>query len=156
MYGYVKDVNSWVDVWGLTGDLVSMQQTINSILQSHLPQIQAIDPNATIGYRGSAASGISKAYDPNIAKPFDPNNFDIDGFIQSDYLANNPVFTNRRRDANLISGIADIEASIDRQLRDAFPNNKFKGEFFGFRIFKTHELDDLARKGDAQVRLKHH
>jgi RHS repeat-associated protein len=45
-YGYVHDCNSWVDVFGLTGGLAAIQEQINSILQSHLPQIQAIDPNA--------------------------------------------------------------------------------------------------------------
>jgi hypothetical protein len=47
-----------------------------------------------------------------------------------------------------------IEESIDKQLREAFPNNSFKDEPFGFRIFKSHELDQLARNGDTQVRLK--
>lgn len=31
--------------------------------------------------------------------------------------------------------------------------SKLKGEKFGFRIFKTHELDALRRNGDSQVRL---
>ncbi|MGG6230004.1 hypothetical protein [Tenacibaculum sp. SDUM215027] len=52
--------------------------------------------------------------------------------------------------------MSDIEVSIGKQLREAFPNNKFKGEKFGFRIFKSWELDDLVRKDDVQVRLKCH
>ncbi|MDB0601965.1 RHS repeat-associated core domain-containing protein [Tenacibaculum maritimum] len=155
-YAYVHDVNIFVDKFGLTGSLGAIQQAINSVLESHLPQIQAIDPNATIGYRGSAASGISKAHDPSIARAINPSNFDVDAFIQSDYLANDPVFTNRSRDGNKIKGMGDIENSIDKKLREAFPNNKFKGEKFGFRIFGTWELDDMARKGDIQVKLKCH
>jgi RHS repeat-associated protein len=149
---YVHNPNGWVDSLGLTGDLGTIQKTVNSILTSHLSKIQAIDPNATIGYRGSAASGISKAHTSN-PRSIDPNNFDVDAFIKSDFLAKDPTFTNRKRDASKIKGMAEIEASIDKQLRKALPNNKFKDEKFGFRIFSSHELDDLARKKDVQVRL---
>jgi len=129
---------------------------MQSILEAHLPQIQALDSNATVGYRSSAASGISKAHDPNLSGPINPNSFDVDGFIESDYLANSDVFTNRRREASKIAGMADIEASIDRELRKVLPDNDFKGENFGFRIFKTHELGDMARKGDVQVKVNSH
>ena len=37
-------------------------------------------------------------------------------------------FSNRRRDANEINGMSEIESSIDKKLRSAFPNNDFKGE----------------------------
>ncbi|WP_249420712.1 hypothetical protein [Escherichia fergusonii] len=97
---------------------------------------------------GSAASGISKAHDPSISRPIDFNNFDVDAYIKSDFLANDPAFTNRRRDAAEISGMKEIEASIDRKLRAIFPG--LRAEPFGFRIFKTHELSDLARHGDTQ------
>ncbi|MEJ5054701.1 DUF6531 domain-containing protein, partial [Sphingobacterium sp. MYb382] len=155
LYGYVGDTNTWIDPFGLD-PLVSVQEKINNILLDHLSAIQKIDSNASIGYRGSAASGISKAHDPSISKPLNPNNFDVDAFINSDYLANNPLFTNRTRNAAKIDGMKEIEASIDKQLREVFPNNKFKNESFGFRIFKTHELDELARKGDSQFRLNCH
>jgi uncharacterized protein RhaS with RHS repeats len=154
LYGYVHDPNAWVDVLGLNPILSVIQSQINSILLEHLPAIQAIDPNAQIGYRGSAASGISKAHDPKISKPFNPNKFDVDAFIQSDYLANDSAFTNRRRDAAKLPGMEEIEESIDKKLREAFPG--LKEEPFGFRIFQTHELDDMARKGDVQVRLNCH
>jgi RHS repeat-associated protein len=151
---YVRDPNAWVDVLGLYPTLSAIQDKINSILLEHLPAIQEIDPNAQVGYRGSAASGISKAHDPKISKPFNPGNFDVDAFIQSDYLANDPVFTNRRREASEIIGMGEIEESIDKKLREAFPG--LKEEPFGFRIFQTHELDDMVRKGDVQVRLNFH
>jgi hypothetical protein len=67
-------------------------------------------------------------------------------------LANNRIFTNRRREAKAIPGIEDIEKSIDTRLRNLFPG--LREEPFGFRIFKTHELEDLKRKGDVQVRLE--
>lgn len=153
LYSYVNDVNSWVDIVGLN-PLLSAQEKINAILLDHLPEIQKIDPNVTIGYRGSAASGVSSAHLGDAAKTIDFKNFDVDAFIQSDYLANDPIFTNRRRDADKIPGLGKIQESIDEQLREAFPNNSFKDEPFGFRIFKTHELDDLARKGDVQIKIK--
>ncbi|OCG17709.1 hypothetical protein A9G28_07710 [Gilliamella sp. Fer1-1] len=115
---------TWADPWGLIS-LNRVQQQIDDILREHLPAIQAIDPNAEIGYRGSAASGISKAHDP--------------------------VYTNRRRDASEIKGMKEIEASIDRKLRLIFP--WLKKESFGFRIFKTHELMEFARKGDIQRKI---
>ncbi len=149
-YSYVGDPLTWVDPLGLA-ELNSIQQQIDAILREHLPAIQAIDPNATVGYRGSAASGISKAHDPKISRPVDFSNFDVDAFIQSDYLANDPAFTNRRRDASRIAGMQEIESSIDSKLRAAFPG--LRDEPFGFRIFKTHELSDMARKGDVQHRI---
>ncbi|WP_181382042.1 RHS repeat-associated core domain-containing protein, partial [Salmonella enterica] len=150
LYAYAPNPLSYIDPLGLS-NLNSAQQQIDAVLREHLPAIQAIDPNATIGYRGSAASGISKAHDPNISKPINLNNFDVDAFIQSDYLANDPVFTNRRRDASKISGMSEIEASIDRKLRSIFPG--LRDEPFGFRIFKSHELSDMARRGDVQRKV---
>jgi hypothetical protein len=45
----------------------------------------------------------------------------------------------------------EIESSIDSKLRAAFPG--LRDEPFGFRVFKTHELSDMARKGDVQHKL---
>lgn len=153
-YAYVQDPNRWVDIFGLNPILESIQQQVNTILSDHLPAIREIDPNAGIGYRGSVASGISKVHDPALARPFNPESFDVDGFIKSDYLAYNPVFTNRRREASNIPGMEDIEQSIDRRLREAFPG--LREEAFSFRIFKSHELAEMARAGDVQVHVDHH
>lgn len=149
-YQYVPNPLNYIDPLGLT-DLNSVQQQIDAVLREYLPEIQKIDPNAIIGYRGSAASGISKAHDSNMARPINLIGFDVDAFIQSDYLANNPVFTNRRRDASKIAGMSEIEASIDRKLRSIFPG--LREESFGFRIFKSHELSDMARHGDIQHKV---
>ncbi|EQC2552506.1 TPA: hypothetical protein QHT00_004558 [Enterobacter sichuanensis] len=72
----------------------------------------------------------------------------MDYFIQSDYLANEAVFTNRRRDASKIVGVSEIEASINSKLRSTLLG--LREEPFGFRIFKIHELSDMARRGDVQ------
>jgi hypothetical protein len=72
----------------------------------------------------------------------------VDYFIQSDYLANEAVFTNRRRDASKIVGVSEIEASINSKLRSTLLG--LREEPFGFRIFKIHELSDMARRGDVQ------
>ncbi|WP_185857689.1 hypothetical protein [Enterobacter sp. WCHEn090032] len=72
----------------------------------------------------------------------------MDYFIQSDYSANEPVFTNRRRDASKIVGVSEIEASINSKLRSTLLG--LREEPFGFRIFKSHELSDMARRGDVQ------
>lgn len=75
----------------------------------------------------------------------------MDYFIQSDYLANEAVFTNRRRDASKIAGMSEIEASIDSKLRSTLLG--LREEPFGFRIFKSHELGDMARRGDVQHKV---
>ena len=152
LYQFAPNVQAWIDVWGLS-TLSEVQQKVNFILEEHLPDIRKIDPNASIGYRGSVASGMSKAHDPKQTRAFNSRSFDVDAFIISDFLANDPKFSNRRRDANRINGMSEIESSIDKKLRSAFPNNDFKGEKFGFRIFKTHKLEDLARKGDIQKHI---
>ena len=152
LYQFAPNVQAWIDVWGLS-TLSEVQQKVNFILEEHLPNIRKIDPNASIRYRGSVACGMSKAHDPKQTRAFNPRSFDVDAFIISDFLANDPKFSNRRRDANRINGMSEIESSIDKKLRSAFPNNDFKGEKFGFRIFKTHELEDLARKGDIQKHI---
>ncbi|MBD1229597.1 RHS repeat-associated core domain-containing protein, partial [Xenorhabdus griffiniae] len=151
-YSYVHNPVGRVDPLGLNSELIATQEKINAILREHLPEIRKIDPNAEIGYRGSVASGISKAHDPSIARPVNLKSFDVDAFIKSDYLAYNPVFDNRRRDAYKIEGMKQIEASIDKKLRAALPG--LRDEPFGFRIFKSHELDELARKGDVQQIVK--
>ncbi|EPB2427659.1 hypothetical protein ACRDEJ_001894 [Cronobacter malonaticus] len=48
-YSYVGDPLVWMDPLGLA-ELNSIQQQIDAILRDHLPAIQAIDPNATVGY----------------------------------------------------------------------------------------------------------
>ena len=153
LYRYAPNEFRWIDPLGLTNDLSAAQQQIDAILQEHLPAIREVtgDPNASVGYRGSVASGISKAHDPSIARPVNLNNFDVDGFVESYVSAADPVFTNRRRDAAKLPGMSEIEASIDRKLRAAFPG--LRDEPFGFRIFYPHELDQLARQGDVQRRL---
>ena len=63
LYQFAPNVQAWIDVWGLS-TLSEVQQKVNFILEEHLPDIRKIDPNASIGYRGSVASGMSKAHDP--------------------------------------------------------------------------------------------
>ena len=150
LYQYAPNPVGYIDPLGLSGLSIAQQQ-VDAILKEHLPAIQQIDPNAVIGYRGSLASGVSKAHDPSIARPINLNSFDVDGFIQSDYLANNQVFSNRRRDASKINGMQEIEKSIDDKLRQKFPG--LREEPFGFRVFKTHELEDYSRKGDVQRKI---
>ncbi|WP_323858894.1 RHS repeat domain-containing protein, partial [Xenorhabdus doucetiae] len=145
-YSYVHNPTNRIDPLGLNAELIATQEKINSILREHLPEIRKIDPNAEIGYRGSAASGISKAHDPSIARPVNLKSFDVDAFIQSDYLASDTKFTNRRRDANQFPEIAKIEQEIDKKLRAAIPG--LRSEPFGFRIFYTYELQDFKRRID--------
>ncbi|PHM35612.1 hypothetical protein Xmau_04493 [Xenorhabdus mauleonii] len=136
----------------LNAELIDTQEKINSVLREHLPEILKIDPNAEVGYRGSAASEISKAHDLSIARPVNLKSFDVDAFIKSDYLGSDIRYTNRRRDGNKFPEIAKIEQEIDKKLRATLPG--LRDEAFGFRIYKSHELDDYLRKGDNQIIIK--
>ena len=49
LYQYAPNPLGWIDPLGLT-NLNSVQQQTDAVLREHLPAIQAIDPNATIGY----------------------------------------------------------------------------------------------------------
>ncbi|MDE9438057.1 hypothetical protein KKI95_19675 [Xenorhabdus bovienii] len=150
-YSYVHNPVGRVDPLGLNSELIATQEKINSILQEHLPEIRKIDPNAEVGYRGSAASGISKAHDPSIARPVNLKSFDVDAFIQSDILANNKVYTNRFREGKDIEAIAKIERSIDQKLRTALPG--LRDEAFGFRVYKSYEVYEYRRNGDKQIMI---
>ena len=59
LYQFAPNVQAWIDVWGLS-TLSEVQQKVNFILEEHLPDIRKIGPNASIGYRGSVASGMSR------------------------------------------------------------------------------------------------
>jgi hypothetical protein len=63
---------------------LKLQQTTQAKLEEHAAALQALDPAAILKYRGSLAKmrkGVSKDF-----QEFDPNNFDIDFFVQSDKL----------------------------------------------------------------------
>lgn len=47
--------------------------------------------------------------------------------------------------------MSEIEASIDSKLRSTLLG--LREEPIGFRIFKSHELGDMARRGDVQHKV---
>ncbi|TCM61167.1 hypothetical protein EC844_12920 [Acinetobacter calcoaceticus] len=163
VYAYAPNPVEWVDPFGLSPKKPKKPQTANSsggcidtirgivesTMKNYEKDIQRLDTNAQIGYRGSFASGNKYT----TGAPFNPNNFDVDGFINSDYLSAKSVYTNRRRDGSKITEIATIERKIDTDLRSKPCLKGMRSEGFGFRLFKMHELDDLRRKGDIQRRL---
>jgi hypothetical protein len=60
------------------------QEEVQLALQEFVTMIQALDPNAKLKYRGSTARG--KKSNVKGGLPFDPSDFDVDGFIESDKL----------------------------------------------------------------------
>lgn len=50
-----------------------------------------------------------------------------------------------------INSVQEIEKSIDDELRQKSPS--LREEPFGFRVFKTYELEDYARKSDVQRKI---
>ncbi|MBJ8452322.1 hypothetical protein I6M90_17475 [Acinetobacter bereziniae] len=130
----------------------TVRSAVESTMKKYEDDIKRLDPNASIGYRGSLASGYKNSITKGEA-PFNSNDFDFDAFIISEYLANDPTYTNRRRDGSEIAEIKTIEDKIDSELRSKPCLKGMRSESFGFRIFKNHELDDLSRKGDIQKRL---
>ena len=52
-----------------------------------LKNLQLLDPRARIGLRGSTATGIVKnRNNPTIGQPWNPDDYDLDLFIESDLL----------------------------------------------------------------------
>ena len=151
LYGYVRDPNGRVDVLGLAGEAgltrEQIQAKVNDVLREHLQEVKEMDINAEIGYRGSLASGTK--FTKQV--PFDASDFDVDAFIKSDYMAQG--YSNRMRHGGDIPGINAIQKKIDAALRKIPGFEGLRKDPFEFRIFKMHELDDLARKGDIQVHL---
>ena len=94
LYGYVKDVCSYIDPLGLSEcNHESVKKKIENILKKYKNKIVALDPEATVGFMGSTSTGVKGEH--NGYAPFDPNSFDVDAFIMSDKLYNSEVFSKK-------------------------------------------------------------
>lgn len=90
LYAYTHDSNTMVDPFGLNEcGFKDVNKKIQSILKDFEDKIKKLDPNAQIGFRGSAATGVKGPHKGNA--PFDPTNIDV--FIVIDKLYDSGVFS---------------------------------------------------------------
>ena len=97
-------------------------------------RVKNIADDAIVGYRGSVASGVKHSTQGS----FDPNDFDLDGFIVSDKLAARAPLR-RFRDGGAIPDIGEEAKRIEELLKESFP---------GYRVnIETIHLPDLDSAG---------
>lgn len=87
---------------------------LGEVVQPQLSNILRLDPDALVGFRGSLASGFKGAH--KSGAPFDPTDFDIDGFIVSDKLAGQFSAKQWFRSGADIDEIAQAQGSIEASL----------------------------------------
>ncbi len=143
-YSYVHDPNAWLDALGLTGHpFPEIRDQVSQIISEQVEAIKKIDADAIVGFRGSIASGVKGAHKGNL--PFDPSNFDVDGFIVSDEMAKKYSKSQWFRSAgNKFPVIKKLERTLEKTFQGAFPGYRLpkKGQTgFSFRIFTTAEYN---------------
>ena len=106
-------------------------------------RIKNIADDAIVGYRGSVASGVKHSTQGS----FDPNDFDLDGFIVSDKLAARAPLR-RFRDGGAIPDIGEEAKRIEELLKESFPGYRVNIERpFTFRIWTRQEFDEIVKGG---------
>ena len=132
-------------VSGYISARTQVQPVVEEVLGASVQRIKQLDQNAVIGFRGSAARGYKGPHKGN--DPFDPDNFDVDGFIVSDKLAAQMPTT---RGARFVTpqnspDLAAEQQIIDQQLRSQLPG--LKDQPFSFRVFTYEEYLTKAKDG---------
>ena len=122
-----------------------VQPVVEEVLGAAALRIKQFDQNAVIGFRGSVARGYKGPQKSN--DPFDPSNFDVDGFIVSDKLAAQIPKTGPGRFVTRQNSpaLAAEQTAIDQQLREKLKG--LKNEPFGFRVFTYEEYLTKANDG---------
>jgi hypothetical protein len=114
-------------------------------------EITKLDPDAeiVIGYRGSIAKGQKGSHKGDV--PFNPTEFDIDAYIGSDNLYDNPVFKDNPpfRDAGRV-GLKNYQKELAKKLKEFPEFAGLKGDEVTFRIYRKNKLDKMRAEGDKQ------
>lgn len=148
-YRYAPNPIGWVDPLGLPPCRDQIMKVVGERMEKHKPAIQALDPNAFSGYRGSLARGFKGLHKKNA--PFDPNDFDIDAFIVSDQLSSEiKLNRNKKRLGTNHPGIKKIEDSINRDLKK-HPCTKNIRERLQFHVNTSAENAEQVSGGDVQI-----
>ncbi len=139
LHRLAPNLTSWIDPLGLSRKCPTRQGVLAAtagLLKTAEPAIKVLDPTARVGIRGSAATGVSSR-----GKSWS-NSSDIDAYVASDKMFNNPA----GRYGNQIPGLGAIEDSIDAALRVIFPCLGKTGEkLFSFKAQRQNFPENAAR-----------
>ncbi|WP_202112982.1 hypothetical protein [Gilliamella sp. Lep-s35] len=144
----MHDSNTMVDVFGLSEcGFKDVNKKIQNILKDFEDKIKKLDPNAQIGFRGSAATGVKGPHKGNV--PFDPQNFDIDVFVVSDKLYDSDVFSKNDWWRGMRkTGAGDIVNKMEQAFIDSFSGYRFDPKKpMDIRIFKSGKIGSLIDEG---------
>lgn len=122
-----------------------IQPVVQDVLGASVQRIKQLDPNAVVGFRGSLARGYKGPHRGN--DPFEPSNFDVDGFVVSDKLAAQiPIIRGARFATRRTSpGLATEQQLIDQELWSKLSG--LKARPFSFRVFTYDEYLTKANDG---------
>jgi RHS repeat-associated protein len=115
-----------------------IQPALEEILAAAAQRIRGVDPDAIVGYRGSIARGYKGAHKNN--DPFDPSEFDVDGFIVSDRIA---ATLRVHAGSRFLRSGSDPTLRMEQKAVDQALRSKLEGMkpgAFRFRIYTTEEF----------------
>ncbi len=170
VYAYVASPSGWLDPLGLgprpnrggngnnsggnqnqnkappCQSRAMIQRAVQNVMAKYKPQIQALDPQAKVGYRGSLARGRKGPHKGG--GPFTPTDFDIDAFIVSDKLKREGGW------GSDIKEVIPIQEAMDAELRKIPCLGGMRSDKFGFKIFSSAEMKRTINLPDeVQVRF---
>jgi hypothetical protein len=132
------------------------QEDVQNALQSFVPRIRVLDPKAELKIRGSLAKGkrFEGKVEPGGDRRFNPEDFDVDAFVESDDLARKALEAGALPVAGKIwasrSNIPKL-VTLVREMRDAL------SEIAGLRVNKfdvvirtTVDVRNLLREPEEQ------
>ncbi|MBP5620432.1 MAG: hypothetical protein J6X44_00300, partial [Thermoguttaceae bacterium] len=128
--------------------LLEIRKIVNNKIRRKLPDIQKLDRNAIVGYRGSLSRGTKHPSKGNA--PFNPNDYDVDAFIVSDVLAEKFSPAEWFRNGSNLHDIKVIEDEIIGELNSELLK---KPRSFNFRIYNFNEYTRKVQK-DAYTIIK--
>jgi RHS repeat-associated protein len=122
---------------GFVAARLEIQPAIEAVLAQSAQRVRQLDADALIGFRGSTARGYKGPHKNN--DPFDPDHFDVDGFVVSDKLA---AKIPKIRGARFADASSSPELAAEQQRIDGELRSKLKGlkdSDFTFRVFTYQE-----------------
>ncbi|MEP6750033.1 MAG: hypothetical protein ABJB86_20000, partial [Bacteroidota bacterium] len=103
--------------------------------------IKELDAKAIVGYRGSLATGVKY----KTGAPFNPLDFDVDGFIVSDKLAKQ-IGDSRFRDGRKISDLKGLSSTLENIFKEIPGYRTEVNKPFTFRVFTKKEFKSIVKK----------
>lgn len=130
---------------GAGGTRAGIRHGGNTVLRGEAAAIRAINPEARIGFRGSAARLAKGKHKGGL--PLDSSSFDVDAFIDSDKLAKQFPKGTWFRSGRNISERSEVQSNLLKRLKELMPGMR---NIFEFRIYTEAEYLRKVAK-DAHV-----